>query len=71
MFEQIKILVDQAAGEGRWLILAGHEIGNDAYQTTLASALEGLCRYARDQANGLWIDTVGSIGRYVLKVRKE
>jgi len=70
-FEQIKTLVDQASEEGRWLILAGHEIGDEAYQTTLASALEDLCRYAKDPANGLWIDTVGTIGRYILKVRKE
>ena len=70
-FEQIKTLVDQASEEGRWLILAGHEIGNKAYQTTLASTLESLCRYAKDPANGLWIDTVGNIGRYILQVRKE
>jgi hypothetical protein len=70
-FEQIKTLVDQAADEGRWLILAGHEIGNEAYQTTRASALERLCRHAKDPANGLWIDTVGNIARYIMKVRKE
>ncbi len=70
-FEQIRTLVDQATDDGRWLILAGHEIGNEAYQTTLASALENLCRYAKEPANGLWIDTVGNVGRYILKVRKE
>jgi hypothetical protein len=70
-FEQIKSLVDQAADEGCWLILAGHEIGSQAYQTTLASALESLFRYAQDPANGLWIDTVGNIGRYIRKIRKE
>ncbi len=70
-FSQVKALVDQAAGEGRWLILAGHEIGGKAYQTTLASALESLCRYARDPASGLWIDTVGNIARYIRMVRKD
>lgn len=70
-FEQIKTLVDLVSEEGRWLILAGHEIGNEAYQTTLASALESLCRYAKEPANGLWIDTVGNIGCYILHVRKE
>jgi len=70
-FEQLKTLVDQAAKEGRWLILAGHEIGHEAYQTTLASPLESLCRYAEDPANGLWIDTVANIGRYILQIRKE
>jgi peptidoglycan/xylan/chitin deacetylase (PgdA/CDA1 family) len=70
-FEQIKVLVDQAAEEGRWLVLAGHEIGKEAYQTTLASGLESLCRYAKDPASGLWIDTVGNIARYICQVRKE
>jgi peptidoglycan/xylan/chitin deacetylase (PgdA/CDA1 family) len=70
-FSQIKTLVDQAAGESRWLILAGHEIGDEAYQTTLAAALENLCRYAKDPANGVWIDTVGNVARYILKTRKE
>jgi peptidoglycan-N-acetylglucosamine deacetylase len=69
-FEQLKMLVDKAAAEGRWLILCGHEIGQGGYQTTLAQTVEKLCQYAQDPANALWIDTVGNIGAYILKNRK-
>ena len=58
-----------ALKEGRWVIFAGHEIGKTAFQTTDAAALEQFCRYAKDPANGIWLDTVESIGRYVVKQR--
>lgn len=69
-FEDLKALVDQAVSEGRWLILCGHEVGDGGFQTTLAKTLEAFCRYAIDPANGLWIDTVGRIGKYVADHRK-
>ena len=68
-FEQAKQLIDQAAGEGRWLVFFGHEIGESGRQTTMASTLEGICQYAQDPANGLWIDTVEAVGGYILKQR--
>jgi peptidoglycan/xylan/chitin deacetylase (PgdA/CDA1 family) len=68
-FDALKVLVDKAASEGRWLILVGHEVGDGGYQTTLAPAVEALCRYAKDPVSGIWIDTVGAIGEYVLKGR--
>jgi len=64
-FEQIKKLVIQARNEGRWLILVGHEIGKPAFQTTDAAALAALCEYARDPANGIWLDTVEAVARYI------
>jgi len=33
----------------------------------LAGELEKLCRYAKDPANGIWVDTVAAIGGYVRK----
>jgi len=68
-YEQIKKLVSQATEEGRWLILVAHEVGEPAFQTTNASALEALCKYARDPSSGLWIDTVEAIGRYIQRER--
>ena len=52
-----------ALKEGRWVIFAGHEIGKTAFQTTDAAALEQFCRYAKDPANGIWLDTVTAEGR--------
>jgi peptidoglycan-N-acetylglucosamine deacetylase len=62
---QIKTIVDAAAAEGRWVIFAGHEIGNKAYQTTDLRALEQLCAYLKDPANGIWPGTVAEVGAYV------
>jgi peptidoglycan-N-acetylglucosamine deacetylase len=68
-FAALRLLVDKAAAEGRWLILVGHEVGDGGYQTTLAPSVEELCRYAKDPANGIWIDTVGAIAGHILKAR--
>jgi peptidoglycan/xylan/chitin deacetylase (PgdA/CDA1 family) len=68
-YEQVKKLAMQAREQGRWLILVGHEIGAPAFQTTDAAALEALCQYARDPANGLWVDTVAAIGKYIREQR--
>lgn len=68
-WEEMRKLVDTAAGEGRWLIFVGHEIGKRAWQTTDAGALERLCRYATDPSSGLWIDTVERIARHVKAAR--
>lgn len=68
-FEQVKQLVEQAIADGRWLVLFGHEVGELGRQTTFASTLEALCRYAQDPADGLWIDTVAAVGQYILEQR--
>jgi peptidoglycan/xylan/chitin deacetylase (PgdA/CDA1 family) len=68
-FERVRRLVDKAIADGRWLVLFGHEIGEPGRQTTIASTLEALCRYAQDPANGLWIDTVAAVGQYILEQR--
>ena len=67
--KQIMDLVADAAKSGRWLIFVGHEIGKPAEQTTNIVALEDLLKYAKDPANGIWIDTVEAIGKYVQNQR--
>lgn len=64
-FEQLKAMVDRAVADGGWLILCGHEIGDGGFQTTQVPALEALCRYCEEPANGVWIDTVEAIGKFV------
>jgi peptidoglycan/xylan/chitin deacetylase (PgdA/CDA1 family) len=68
-YDQMLKLVTEASSEGRWLILVGHEIGERGHQVTDASALTALCKYARDPANGLWVDTVEAIGKYIRQQR--
>jgi peptidoglycan/xylan/chitin deacetylase (PgdA/CDA1 family) len=69
-FEQVRPQIDQAAQTGNWLVLAGHDIGRDSRrQMTKTSTLEALCAYCKDPANGVWIDTVGTIGAYIRRIR--
>jgi peptidoglycan/xylan/chitin deacetylase (PgdA/CDA1 family) len=64
-FDQMRSLTAQAAAQGRWLVFAGHEIGKPGSQTTLAAALDEFLQYAKDPANGVWLDTVKAIAKYV------
>ncbi len=68
-FEQLKTLVDQAAENGFWLVLCGHDIGAGGRQTVTVDTLRAFCEYARDPKNGLWVDTVANISRYVVEQR--
>ncbi len=68
-FEQVKQLIDRTTANGGWLVFCGHDIGEGGRQTTLSSTLKALCEYAQDPANGLWLDTVEAVARYILKQR--
>lgn len=64
-FEQMKAAVDRARAGNGWLVLAGHEIGEPGNQTTQAAVLDQFLAYAADPANGIWLDTVEKVARYV------
>lgn len=64
-FEDMKKAVTDAAQGHGWLVFAGHEIGNPGPQTTEAAVLEQFLKYAQDPANGIWLDTLDSVSRYV------
>jgi peptidoglycan/xylan/chitin deacetylase (PgdA/CDA1 family) len=68
-FEQVKSVMDRTLADGGWLIFCGHEIGDGGRQTTLATTLQQLCEYAHDPANGVWLESVGTIARYINKQR--
>lgn len=70
-FDDLKALIDGAAEEGRWLILAGHEMGEPGPQTTLMSTLQLLCAYAGNPENKIWIATVGDVAAHILNIRSE
>jgi peptidoglycan/xylan/chitin deacetylase (PgdA/CDA1 family) len=70
-FARMKELAENAAKDGRWVIFVGHEIGDAAFQTTDTGALEQLIQYAQDPANGVWLDTVANIGKYVRQQQGE
>jgi len=64
-FDEMKETVTAAAATGGWVIFAGHEIGAGGKQTTRTDALEQFLAYAKDPANGVWLETVDAIARYV------
>jgi len=64
-FDQLKSLLDLATQHGGWLILFSHEVGDEGRQVTRSDTLDALCRYVQDPANGIWVDTVDVIGRYI------
>ena len=68
-FEELKPVIDLAAKDGMWLILAGHETkktgDSDALVSSLAT-IEALCQYAKDPANGIWLDNVQNIASFIV-----
>lgn len=68
-WEQLKALIEQARQRHCWLVLGGHDIGEGGRQTTRMDTLRAFCEYAQDPKNGVWVDTVVNIGRYVAEHR--
>ena len=66
-FGRIQALLDHAIDDdGGWLVLFGHDVGpHGGRQVTRTDALDALCRYATDPANGIWLDTVDAVARHV------
>ena len=64
-YNQAMDIITDAAKSGRWVIFVTHEVGPPAFQTTDTAVLEPLLKYLRDPNNGLWVDTVKTIGAYV------
>jgi len=65
-FAVLREWIDAAREENGWLIFAGHDAGEgDLRQVTRLDTLRALCGYARDPDNGVWLDAVAPIARYV------
>jgi peptidoglycan/xylan/chitin deacetylase (PgdA/CDA1 family) len=71
-FEELLPMLEAARGQGLWLVLGGHDIGDEeSGQTTRLSMLEKLIQYAQDPANGIWLAPVGEVADYVEKQRQD
>lgn len=68
-FDDLKSILENAKKTGKWVVFAGHEIGDKGRQTTRVATLEKLVPYALDPANGLWLAPVGDVASYVLEHR--
>lgn len=69
-FEALLPIVQSAKKNGEWLVLAGHEMGDNGFQTTRLAMLKKLIEYAQDPANEIWIAPVGTVTKYVNTHRK-
>lgn len=69
-FEQIIPLLQQAQKNGKWLVLAGHEMNTDGPQTTRLSMLRKLIEYVQRPGSGIWLAPVGEVSKYVQAKRK-
>ena len=68
-FDQIKLMLENARATGRWVVLAGHEVGSSGPQTTRIEMLKKLIAYAQDPAQQIWLAPVGTIAAYVAQHR--
>lgn len=68
-FEEVKVLIDKAVENGGWLVLAGHDIGSPANQTTLATTLEAFCKYAQAHTDQIWVAPVKDVAGYIAEHR--
>ena len=69
-FDEILSLIKAAKETGKWLVLAGHEMGDSGQQTTRLAMLKDLMEYAQKPANGIWIAPVETVVDYIKKERK-
>lgn len=69
-FNQILTIINQAKATGKWIVFAGHEMGETGPQTTRLSMLKELIEYAKSPANGIWLAPVSTVANYVQTHRK-
>ena len=69
-FDEILPLIEEAKKTGQWLVLAGHEMGDDGVQTTRLTMLKQLMEYAQNPSNGIWIAPAGTVAKYIDKSRR-
>ncbi len=69
-FKDILPYIEMARKDGLWLVLAGHDIGDEARQTTEVKMLKKLFKHLNDQED-IWVAPVGDISRYVAEHRPD
>jgi len=64
-FDEILTLINDAVKNGTWLVLAGHEMGDEGPQTTRLTMLKQLAEYVQNPVNGIWIAPMGTVAKYI------
>ena len=70
-FEELVEMTERAASRGVWVVFAGHDVADKArHQVVLADVLDRYCTWCKNAENGVWIDTVARIAKYVQQQRE-
>lgn len=64
-FKEIEPILKEAAKNGSWVVLGGHEMGKKGRQTTRLSMLERLLKHLKKRDSDIWVDTMGNVAKYV------
>lgn len=66
----LRATLDAAIEQGRWLVLAGHDISEQpGRQTTRVSLLRALGEYLHTPERGVWVAPVGTVAAWIQKQR--
>jgi hypothetical protein len=68
-FEGLVRLISNAIEGRRWLVFGGHEFGEQGRHVANTSVIRALCHYITNPTRGIWVDTVGRIGKYIQEQR--
>jgi hypothetical protein len=61
--------VSKAVEGGRWLVFRGHEFGDQGRHVANTSVVQVFCQYITEPSRGIWVDTVGQVGKYIQEER--
>ncbi|KZN64667.1 hypothetical protein N478_21975 [Pseudoalteromonas luteoviolacea S4060-1] len=68
-FEEIRDMLELLREDNKWIILAGHDVGEKGMYTVDKDALEALIVYLKDPKNGFWLATVSEVASHIEEYR--
>ncbi|TMP30918.1 polysaccharide deacetylase [Pseudoalteromonas rubra] len=64
-FEELKTMIEALREDNKWIILAGHEVGENGLYSVDSKVLSQLIHYLQAPENDYWVDTVDKVGTYI------
>lgn len=67
----LRAMLDRTMNERRWLVLAGHDIGEQpGPMTTRVSLLRDLAGYLSAAERGIWVAPIGTVAAWIVEQRE-
>ncbi|RZM74971.1 polysaccharide deacetylase [Pseudoalteromonas rubra] len=70
-FEELKTMIEALREDNKWIILAGHDVGENGLYSVNAEVLSQLIHYLKEPKNGFWLETVDKVSHYIKMHRKQ